>query len=1739
MATAIAITEDFVTKSGLIVQGTGTVTSSTGQTTALQVNGGAAIAKNLIVGTTANINGTLSVGTTATIGVDAIVNRNLIVSGNSRLVTVTATGVVSITNATAATTASIGALIITGGIYAGKNVVIASTTSNTGTTINNALYVAGGIGIGKSLVVDGETLFKGDVTFVGSSTFLYSVNSLYTDNIIELHVPPAPQTTWSVDDGRDIGLRFHYYNGADQNAGLVLAHDTKYLEWYDTGTEDGSGDFVSGTYGTFKTGVIQLVSGTASSNTYSGDLIVAGGVGVAGDIYVGNSVNSPLFVGNLTGVVTTATNLEGGSAGALPYQTSDGATTFLSISSDGYVLTIDSGLPTWAPIQTVVVDYANTATNLKYGDDMEIPYQLSPGVTEFNFNLRYDHVNSTLRTVNAVFTGTDDSSSVGSGALQVVGGVGIGGNIYVGSNASIVGNLEIDGGDITTLNTTINLINTTATTVNFAGEATAIIVGSTDGSTTIRNLTTISNTASAVSTVTGALQVVGGVGIQGAIYIGGTSTFLSDLLPENSRVNLGSLASPFKDLYLSGNSLYVGSITVSSNGSAMVVSSSAGPANLQAPFIAATTTTNAESTNTGALQAVGGAGIGRDLWVGGNETLLGDLEIRGGNLTTDQTTFNLLNTNATTVNFAGAGTVINIGSTSTGYTNINNRTTVTNTAVASSTVTGALVVAGGVGIGKSLWVGGNETLLGDLEIRGGDLTTDQTTFNLINAVSTTVNFAGAGTAITIGSTNGTTIIRNRTTVSNRSAASSTVTGALVVGGGVGIGGALYVGAASYIDSSIIITEATLGLYGVSSLTAGTDTQVSTSTGPVVIWNNSTLQTITDRDNSTTNIISITNTTDSTGTSNGALTVSGGVGISKTLYVNTVTVVSRTASISTNTGALVVAGGVGIAGNIYLGGIMYGIANTATNVAGGAAGKIPFQISTGTTGFFGPGTNGQILISKGTTSSGHLFVDTSTFLIGYSVNVAGGTSGSLLYQSSANTTNFIGIGADDTFLRSDGSTATFVTTSSMFVGRASLTNNVAGGVSGSLLYQSNPDTTTSLPIGTNGQILQSDGSNPAWVDFPGGVVIPNAANVGINNDTSNADTNYITFVNTSTGQTGIRVSSPSGITYVPSTGNMGIGVSTATTKLEVGGGVRISGATTITNTTVASSTTTGALQVAGGVGIGGTAYIGGNINVVGTGTFSGDIVINGGDITTNQPTFNLINAVSTSVNFAGAGTAISIGSSSGITTIKNNLTVVGNITVQGKTTIVDSTVTNFADPVITLGGLANDDPLTTNDNFDKGIAYKYYSGSAKLGFFGYTQGSGFLTFIPDATIVNNVVTSGAKGAIDINLAGGTLQSIPYQSNFNVTSFLAAGNAGELLQTNGTGSAPSWVPTAGLTAGNASTSTHLSGGNAAQIPFQTSIGRTSFISTGTAGQILVSAGTTSTGPVFTNTSSIRVGFATVANNIVSGSSGQVLFQSTGSTTGFAGPGSIGNLLVSNGPTSGGPTFQSTSTILVGYAVNVQGGTSGQLVFQSTGSTTSFAGPGTAGQILISAGTTSTGPVFTNTATFLVGYSVNAFNLTGGSTGSVVYQSATGTTAMLAPGAAGNILQTNGPGLAPSWLSVSGLTAGNATTSTNLAGGTAGQIPYQQSPGITSFISTSTAGNILVSNGTGAPTYNNTLTLAGTTAATNTTTGALQVKGGVGIGGSVYVGNRVGFVNASNVSTVYQYYNATTNSLDTVFG
>lgn len=61
--------------------------------------------------------------------------------------------------------------------------------------------------------------------------------------------------------------------------------------------------------------------------------------------------------------------------------------------------------------------------------------------------------------------------------------------------------------------------------------------------------------------------------------------------------------------------------------------------------------------------------------------------------------------------------------------------------------------------------GTNVTLTGTLNANGGTIATNQTTANVVNATATTVNFAGAGTNITIGSATGATKVRNNLEVS--------------------------------------------------------------------------------------------------------------------------------------------------------------------------------------------------------------------------------------------------------------------------------------------------------------------------------------------------------------------------------------------------------------------------------------------------------------------------------------------------------------------------------------------------------------------------------------------------------------------------------------------------------------------------------------------------------------------------------------------------------------------------------------------------------------------------------------------------------------------------------------------------------------------------------------------------------------------------------------------------------------
>lgn len=103
-----------------------------------------------------------------------------------------------------------------------------------------------------------------------------------------------------------------------------------------------------------------------------------------------------------------------------------------------------------------------------------------------------------------------------------------------------------------------------------------------------------------------------------------------------------------------------------------------------------------------------------------------------------------------------------------------------------------------------------------------------------------------------------------------------------VDGDAGVGGNLYIQGDFYASGKAVLTTSTLG----GNLNAGDDILISVNSGTgEITWANvSTLESVTRRGNSTTNVVSFLNTTNSTASTTGSVIVLGGVGIAKDVHV---------------------------------------------------------------------------------------------------------------------------------------------------------------------------------------------------------------------------------------------------------------------------------------------------------------------------------------------------------------------------------------------------------------------------------------------------------------------------------------------------------------------------------------------------------------------------------------------------------------------------------------------------------------------------------------------------------------------------------------------------------------------------------------------------------------------------------------------------------------------------------------
>jgi hypothetical protein len=83
------------------------------------------------------------------------------------------------------------------------------------------------------------------------------------------------------------------------------------------------------------------------------------------------------------------------------------------------------------------------------------------------------------------------------------------------------------------------------------------------------------------------------------------------------------------------------------------------------------------------------------------------------------------------------------------------------------------------------------------------------------------------------------------------------------------------------------------------------------------------------------------------------------------------------------------------------------------------------------------------------------------------------------------------------------------------------------------------------------------------------------------------------------------------------------------------------------------------------------------------------------LTTGSTSFNLLNTTATTVNFAGAATTVSIGASTGTTTVNNDLTVTGNLDVKGTVSFIESTTVQVADKNLELGKVDTPTDITAD------------------------------------------------------------------------------------------------------------------------------------------------------------------------------------------------------------------------------------------------------------------------------------------------------------------------------------------------------------------------------------------------------------------------------------------------------------
>lgn len=349
--------------------------------------------------------------------------------------------------------------------------------------------------------------------------------------------------------------------------------------------------------------------------------------------------------------------------------------------------------------------------------------------------------------------------------------------------------LDVTGSNLITSSTTVGIFDTTATTINFGGEATVVSIGASSGTTTIQNNLS----------VVGNLSITGEIAYDDRILtIGGaTQSGADDNKDRGIAFNWATGGNAKTGFFgfddSNGKFTFIPDATNTSN----VISGTAG--GIVVSDITATTalfsdTTDSTLSSNGAVVIAGGLGVAKNIVCDGTFSIFGDISVNGGDILTNQTSVTLFNTTATTVNAFGAGTSIIFGANGSGTTTIRNATTAvsgaltvggtasisgvttfSNTTDSTLSSNGSVIFAGGIGVAKNIVCDGTFSIFGDISVNGGDILTNQTSVSLFNTTATTATLLGDATTISLGASSGTTTVNNNLVVTGNLTVNGTTT----------------------------------------------------------------------------------------------------------------------------------------------------------------------------------------------------------------------------------------------------------------------------------------------------------------------------------------------------------------------------------------------------------------------------------------------------------------------------------------------------------------------------------------------------------------------------------------------------------------------------------------------------------------------------------------------------------------------------------------------------------------------------------------------------------------------------------------------------------------------------------------------------------------------------------------------------------------------------------------------------